>query len=576
MKRKIDIKFLMVMLIGIVCLGIMFLYRLDEQKMPIVLLDEFGYWSSGAMFAGEDWSGIAQYNSYYSYGYGIILSFLIRIFGNTTYLYQTAILVNYIFLLIIFWLNFKIIDGLYQGNRYMAAMIALVVTAYPSNFSNLHIAWDELCLFFVFTVSFYFLHKFLKTNKCMWFVGWQIATFYLYMVHQRALGVLISGVLIVILLAYMKKINIRIGIYYIISTIGLVLIHKSIKSEILANVIVGATNTMAGVNDYPTIFQHIIDWFNLEGLKKLCNSIVGKFSYLMISTVGTVGIALIEILNCLKQDVIQKKERVTSDYKSILYLYLLLSLMSTILIASIFTLDGKRVDTLTYGRYIEWCIGPLVMIGLYKITMADIRIKTFVFSICVGIICILQTTGVYLKNPEWTEYAFVCAPVLFYIYKQIQDLRYLLIGVMIIIIISIVIIILHNEKSKREINRIAILFIIAGIYFIQGKLLIDRTMDSNYRSELVLEMNKKIEEIDDSADVYYIKDNGQTIWYLADLQVFRPYKDINSIKEEDIDNKKESFFLILDTYSPLGKELGKNKDVLASNWQVSLYYFNND
>ena len=56
--------------------------------------DEFGYWASAAQTLGYDWSATAALGSYYSFGYGMILTPILWLFRNGRLAYQAAVAVN--------------------------------------------------------------------------------------------------------------------------------------------------------------------------------------------------------------------------------------------------------------------------------------------------------------------------------------------------------------------------------------------------------------------------------------------------------------------------------------------------
>ena len=63
-----------------------------------ILPDEFGYWSYAAAAAGYDWSGIVSLNSYYSYGYSVILLPVFLLFQDGLMAYRAAVTVNFVML----------------------------------------------------------------------------------------------------------------------------------------------------------------------------------------------------------------------------------------------------------------------------------------------------------------------------------------------------------------------------------------------------------------------------------------------------------------------------------------------
>lgn len=576
MKRKINknsLYFICMLIVFIAIICIMLIYRFPEQKMPVVLLDEFGYWSNGALFAGLDWSGIAQHNSYYSYGYGIILSILIRVMGNGSHLYQSALFVNAIMLIGILIFSYKTVRILYSElNKSVGLVIAFIITIYPSNISNLHIAWDEIMLAFLYTCSFYLLTKFVSCLKFRYFVAWHISIFLLYITHQRSLGVVFTGIFLVLIFKKIKIISWKQLFLFIGTYIVLFGVHHYVKQEILDSVLLN--NDMSGVNDYPTIVSHVIEWFNMEGLKRVCRCIIGKVGYLTISTCALFGIAAWYILYKIINSIRKYKMRFLMQEASItIYLYLLGSLLTTILIASVFTLsNNSRIDGLTYGRYVEWCIGPWILIALGKICSRGISKKVLIGNVIVSIVIVLAVTNIYYHHQDWEEYAFVCAPVCFVFYRLCRGYYYLLPALQIVMLIAVFYSVIHICKRKQIRDTIISMAGIILFYMILGKMLIDRVLESNYRSEVVTQMYNDIKTLNDEADIFFIMDEKQTIWYVADLQILAINKKIDTIKEEEIAGLSGPFFLILDTYSKYGGEINERWVLLTTNWQVSMYY----
>ncbi len=557
----------------------MYVYRFAEQKMPIVLLDEFGYWSTGAFFSGYQWSEIAKFNSYYSYGYGIVLGLLIRLFGKSDVLYQSAITVNMLMLIGTFLLSKRIIKKLYpQIGGIKAVMAAFIAASYPSNYSNMHIAWAELFLTFLYTLSVFILLKYILTGRIRYLYLWVVNVFSLYIVHQRALGIVVSAVIVLFLLGLKGAVSKKQIVFCGVGLMLLFCLHKCVKAAIVDQVMIGEVNTMADVNDYATIFSHIRHWFNLEGFRKVFISLGGKITYLMISSCSLLGIAFYAVLGAGK-DFFDKKafDDVGTNF---INFYLLLSLISTMLISSIYTLDGRRMDTLIYGRYTEWCVGPWILVALGTLYSRRASGKIVFINLAVSFVMVLGGRIVYADHPEWIEYgyAFVCAPVCFLFYKNCVNDQFLYIGILITTLVYLMLTLPHIIYKKNKKAEIVGMAGMLGMYLLFGKMLIDRTLESNYRSELVLDMHTQIENIDDSACIYYIKDEGQTIWYVADLQVYDVNKKVIAVENQDNAEliKDHSYFLILDTYSEYGKELSQTMQPLATNWQVSLYYFDGE
>ena len=86
-----------IVLLGISLL-LIYLFKIDSLNTICVIGDEFGYWASGAYFAGLDWGDVACFNPYYSYGYGLWLSLIIKFFDDSILAYKVAIILNCFFI----------------------------------------------------------------------------------------------------------------------------------------------------------------------------------------------------------------------------------------------------------------------------------------------------------------------------------------------------------------------------------------------------------------------------------------------------------------------------------------------
>ena len=96
LKNKILIIFLSLLILVISCLNLNKLYG------AIVVPDEIGYWATGYFFNGTNWNRIMGTSSYYGWGYGIILSLILKVVSNPIWAYRSAIFLNGVFLVLIF------------------------------------------------------------------------------------------------------------------------------------------------------------------------------------------------------------------------------------------------------------------------------------------------------------------------------------------------------------------------------------------------------------------------------------------------------------------------------------------
>ena len=172
---------------------IFYLQNIDKLRLPAILLDEVGYWSSAAFWNGYDWSSLmGNFSSYYSYGYGIFLYLLMKIFKDVELLHQAAIVANVVMILCGYYLLRIIIKKFYPQISNMALNIGCMIPLfYPSIQYHTQTAWSETFLFFFFLVSVLLVIKIFETGKWYYSVLLALNVVYLYMIHLRSIGVLI-------------------------------------------------------------------------------------------------------------------------------------------------------------------------------------------------------------------------------------------------------------------------------------------------------------------------------------------------------------------------------------------------
>lgn len=562
-KKNIKEKILiMIFSLIILCMG---LYRISEHIAPIVLMDEFGYWSNAAFFAGIDWSEINQFNSYYSYGYSFFLAILLKVFGETPFLYKSAILLNIIMILGNFYLLRQIGKELFEEkNMLEITAFSFLAAFFPSFLANIHIAWCETALVFLYTLCVYLLIIFINYKTYIGMFIFIFVNFFIYITHQRGVGILFSGMLIFILICFNEKIEVKQFVSGILMYIVLLGIHGSIKQIILNEVFVATSNQSASINDYGSILGHLKVWANFEGLRKLIYSIAGKILYLQISSLGLFGISICCLFNN-KKDWINRIREKKVNRNQIVGLFMIGSVLTTILIASIYTLDPKRLDGLVYGRYTEWLLAPFILIAfLYvnndKKVIRSICIKNIVMTFLLLIIVLHE----YSLHPEWEQFLAVCSWVMAFFVElgRTSKEQFLIIGGLIFGSFSLFLV-MNLSKKKRK----YIIFAIYSVFFIPCAMWgVNRVYKSNYRADICQEMNKYIKT---EERVYFVNDYGEGLWYIADLQVMNPNIEFDCINEDEM--RDISGYILVGTYD---KKIDEDyyENSLVSNFQISLLH----
>ena len=133
--------------------------NMQKHIGPIVVPDEIGYWSTGNFFAGKNWNGIMKDSSYYGWGYGLILAPICFLFsGHPVFSFRMAIILNALFLVLVFYLIYKILVQLFHKlDIHLAMLISFVVTLYSGNIYYSNTTYCETALLLFFVLSIYML-----------------------------------------------------------------------------------------------------------------------------------------------------------------------------------------------------------------------------------------------------------------------------------------------------------------------------------------------------------------------------------------------------------------------------------
>ncbi|MDE6882206.1 MAG: hypothetical protein K2P48_03720 [Lachnospiraceae bacterium] len=185
-------------------------YRLSDIGQPILFNDEVGYWSNSAFFMGIDWTSVTGRISYYSYGYSLLLipvRMLSELFNwSWDTMYRAAVMMNAGFLVVSYILALKL------AKRYLTGMNELVRTAacftvftYSSYIVYAHITWTECTLVLFFWVFLYVMMRVVDRPGIGNHVAFALVSFYIFTVHQRALGIVVTAGLMVLYMRLMRR-----------------------------------------------------------------------------------------------------------------------------------------------------------------------------------------------------------------------------------------------------------------------------------------------------------------------------------------------------------------------------------
>lgn len=212
-------------------------YRFRESTMPILLDDEYGYWSNSALFTGDNWSSITSRIAYYSYGYSLVLV-PVRLFSQWRSLgwaetYQLAQLVNVSFLVAGFFIAVQLCRRYMKNLNWIVRSAAcFTVMVYSSNLFYAHITFTESTLNITFWVFLYLMMRVIDRPSLANHIGYAAAAFYIYTVHQRSLAILATAVIVVLYLRIVKKNTLKHAAAFGIAFYGCSLLHSAVKGTL--------------------------------------------------------------------------------------------------------------------------------------------------------------------------------------------------------------------------------------------------------------------------------------------------------------------------------------------------------
>lgn len=447
-------------------------YRLSETGQPILFNDEIGYWSNSAFFLGIDWTSVTGRINYYSYGYSLLLVPL-RVLSNVFYwswdgLYHAGVVMNGAFLVGSYLISLKLAQRyLPKMDRIVRTAACFVVCTYSSYLVYAHITWAECTLLFFFWVYLYAMMRVTDKPSVGNHAAFAIVSLYLYTIHQRCLGIVVTSVIVVLCVRLFRLSRLRdtavfLGCLYLCGLVhgavkwnlqhvnylgeeqaalgeivghaftgtaklflaaGLLLLlllyliekrrYRILFSLVGAGILLGAglfwyrtaggaegvmsaagaageaaeaagdaagaANVHISVNDFSGQWGVLRNIFTVNGLIRLGISVVGKWFYLASATGFVIcwGIAgLCKNVWLLCRDAFIRtfrrfrgqKETENADIslvrERLWFLGMFLAWFSTFMISAIYKEGFYKNDDLFNGRYVEFTIGFLLLLGL--------------------------------------------------------------------------------------------------------------------------------------------------------------------------------------------------------------------
>lgn len=514
-----------------------------------IINDEFGYWGIAASWANKDWSGLLASTPYYSYGYSMIITGLYYIFNDPQIIYRIALCLNVTMILLSFLLAYQCGRKVFPDiSKVLMLIISFAITVYSNNIVQAKIAWTETILYLLYWLLFFVVLKILEKPRMSYIAIYALLNVYTYCVHQRALGVLLSSVLLIIILVICKKLSVKhlvifAGILAVVFYLGTIM-----KSNIVAELF--TSKELVAMNDYSGQVSKIGEALtSLSGLRYLAESILGKLFYLGAATflIGFLGLGML-----IKQSLIGLVQMVKERFRQIddstaIVVYLLMSFGATFMISAIsMYLPQGRLDLLIYGRYMEFAVGPLLMYGFGMLLSGKIQRRQIYGSLSVLVILSVLVGAVY-SSLGIDSFNALCITGLSYFFNNINQVKAVPFFIVCIVGIVSVLFMFYIEKTtKRETNiykKMAVIGIgivwifLSGFVGIEG---VQKGIDEN-----VVAVTEKLERLEVDYHICVLQNDDNADLYAKYLQYNLPDKCIIEIQEKDLAVEKEKNVIYL-------------------------------
>lgn len=581
-------------LINILFIAVIFIACLCNiaslQRIRIVD-DEFCYWGIAATLTGHDWTDLMSASQYYSYGYSLILIplFWLHNLGiSMVAIYRFAVFLNAVFLSGIYFMVLYMLRNFFEDfPDVLRQIIGIFVTLYIGNTAQIGVAWTECFLCFMFWCTIVCLSRVIKKPSYGNLLGLVISTAAMFTIHMRSVGVVIAVgmVLTGFFVTRWKEINKK----FILYTVGisifwgcLVLVMKGYVSDYIY---IG--NAVSSMNNVQANVARVGKLMSIKGIVDLAISVMGKIYYISSATflLGLIGaLAAISgiVYNLIKKD--ETGKRLKWKEKEWMTVFVLLAFLAEIGIEAIFKCQSYFRsagavgidDTLAYGRYADFVVGPMLILGVWIVYYFKEHYKMIIFSLLIAI----ASTGIvqlgyyvlaFRKGTDTINFRFIVgSPWLAAIAggHKTEFACY----VMLVSIAALLMICLTRFSPKAKgysFGAMLLLFTaIWGVLGVKGG--VEYTASKIDKAKLVDTVAEIIETTDRETPVYMVgKPNAEVKilqWLLAD-------RSIHTCSLENIDDIDKSHAVILGNSGEVRTvaELSDRLDFLYDSGTLSVF-----
>ncbi len=365
--------------------------------------DEFGYFSNAALISLKNLSSLQDNMPYYGWFYSVFLAIFLLPHKVDFYMISAAVFNVVLYLSCVPFVN-GILKRLTSFSSTMRAVISFVTMLYPFFIYNSAKLWSETLTCFLLWGVLYLSLLFFEKPSAKNLLFWSLFGFMAFFTHKRNAVVLVAILLILIISVCTKKVKARYLLIYALTSIALGAVEYVVASTFSRKLFPD------GLSQQNSIYGLIKAFVSSDGTG---GGLVSNIKYLFFLVFGemwyvscaTCLIAIVGFVFCL-YFVIKKN----SDNK-LFYGFLLLLVLGAVCLSCLYWSGNMkyytwhdcyyRIDTMFYGRYIDFYSGALLMIGLCMIVnvcYGKIKWRQYLSILSVGsLLCLIGAILLYFR-----------------------------------------------------------------------------------------------------------------------------------------------------------------------------------
>lgn len=418
--------------------------------------DPFGYISAAAFFSGTNWSSLTrQLTGYYGFGYGLLLAPLFYLSSNYLMFSKMAIVLNALFLVLTYWIMIDITRRVFRElGEFSCCLIPFIAVLFPAYLYEINTIIPELFSVLCFAGSIWLvLNVEERVKPVISLLSFSVIVGLSPMIHGRNVALWISGIIVVNLFLYKKRISVMAGICCIIVLFVLMgcyyLTSRYVRLELYSSDPIQ--------NTAETLLEGASNYFNLQAVRNYIWSLTTQFWYMGTSTL---------LISFLGMYYLIRLAANRSAFR-LFHLYIAFSGSGIMLISAYVFTNPRRLDQVIFGRHNEMVLSIFLLYGLAYLAKDEINMRrTVTVIILLFCVCALAThrriNGVeYLSSipRSITGVSLLYEPLL-------DNPEVILLSSILEIIAATLLVILLNIKGKTRFMAMKVVYVMVTVFFI--------------------------------------------------------------------------------------------------------------